>query len=173
MKPMTKNTLSTNSVPERTMKTRLSRALVGLIIGLGLSLAAPAAWAQATSFSSFIFTLSGNLAGGSEAVACTGPVKVSVMVVKDPSMAPNAIVSLDTRSLTCTGATTGTRYANSGQATLTRLLAPTDQVQTAISLYPNVPGGFMHARTGLATLNLSYNVTAGALTAVSGTLTGQ
>ena len=74
------------------MKTRLSRALVGLIIGLGLSLAAPAAWAQATSFSSFIFTLSGNLAGGSEAVACTGPVKVSVMVVKDPSMAPNGSV---------------------------------------------------------------------------------
>jgi len=169
---MTKNTLSTNSVPERIMKTRLSRALVGLIIGLGLSLAAPAAWAQATSFSSFIFTLSGNLAGGSEAVACTGPVKVSVMVVKDPSMAPNAIVSLDTRSLTCTGAS-GTRYANSGQATLTRLLAPTDQLQAAISVYPNVPGGFMKARTGLATLNLSYNVTAGALTAVSGTLTGQ
>lgn len=170
---MTKNTLSTNSVPERTMKTRrMSRALVGLI-GLGLSLAVPAAWAQATSFSSFTFTLAGTVAGGSEAVTCSGPVKVTAMVVKDPSMPPNSIVSLDTRSLACTGATTGARYLNSGQATLTRLLGPSDQVQTSISLYPNTPDGFMHARTGLATLNLSYDVAAGALVGVSGTLAGQ
>jgi hypothetical protein len=172
MKPMTKNTLSTNPVPERIMKTRrLSRALAGLI-GLGLSLAVPAAWAQATSFSSFVFTLSGTLPGGSEAVTCAGPVKITAMVVKDPSMLPNSIVSLDTRSLTCTGAKTGARYLNSGQATLTRLLGPTDQVQTAISLYPNTPTGFMQARTGLATFNLSYNVTTGSLVGVSGTLTG-
>ena len=170
---MTNKTLSTNSVPERTMKTRrLSRALVGLI-GLGLTLAVPAAWAQATSFSSFTFTLAGTVAGAPEALTCSGPVKVTAMIVKDPSMPANSIVSLDTRMLSCKGATTGAAYKNSGQATLTRLLGPTDQVQTAISLYPNTPDGFMHARTGLATLNLSYNVTTGALAAVSGTLTGQ
>ena len=170
---MTKNTLSTNTVPERIMKTRkLSRALAGLI-GLSLSLAVTAAWAQATSFSSFTFTLAGTVAGGSEAVTCSGPVKVTAMIVKDPSMPTNSIVSLDTRMLSCKGATTGTAYLNSGQATLTRLLGPTDQVQTAISLYPNTPGGFMNARTGLATLNLSYNVSTGALAAVSGTLAGQ
>ena len=168
---MTKNTLST--VSERIMKTRrISRALGGLI-GLGLTLAVSAAWAQATSFSSFTFTLSGTVAGGSEAVTCAGPVKVTAMVVKDPSMPPNSIVSLDTTSLTCTGATTGARYLNSGQATLTRLLGPTDRVEAAISLYPNTPDGFMHAKTGLATLNLRYNVAAGALVAVSGTLVGQ
>lgn len=155
------------------MKTRrLSRALVGLI-GLGLTLAVPAAWAQATSFSSFTFTLAGTVAGAPEALTCSGPVKVTAMIVKDPSMPANSIVSLDTRMLSCKGATTGAAYKNSGQATLTRLLGPTDQVQTAISLYPNTPDGFMHARTGLATLNLSYNVTTGALAAVSGTLTGQ
>jgi hypothetical protein len=155
------------------MKTRrISRALGGLI-GLGLSLAVTAAWAQATSFSSFTFTLSGTVAGGSEAVTCAGPVKVSAMVVKDPSMPPNAIVSLDTSGLACTGATTGARYLNSGEATLTRILGPVDQVQAAISLYPNTPDGFMHARTGLATLNLRYNVAAGALVAASGTLVGQ
>ncbi|HEY5677078.1 MAG TPA: hypothetical protein VIR81_09840 [Myxococcales bacterium] len=155
------------------MKTRrLSRGLAGLI-GLSLSLAVSAAWAQATSFSSFTFTLAGTVAGGSEALNCSGPVKVTAMIVKDPSMPPNSIVSLDTRLLSCKGATTGAAYKNSGQATLTRLLGPTDQVQTAISLYPNTPDGFMHARTGVATLNLSYNVTAGALVGVSGTLAGQ
>ncbi|HEY6912885.1 MAG TPA: hypothetical protein VI356_26120 [Myxococcales bacterium] len=155
------------------MKTRrLSRGLAGLI-GLSLSLAVSAAWAQATSFSSFTFTLAGTVAGGSEALNCSGPVKVTAMIVKDPSMPPNSIVSLDTRLLSCKGATSGTTYLNSGQATLTRLLGPTDQVQAAISLYPNTPGGFMQARTGLATLNLSYNVTAGALVGVSGTLAGQ
>lgn len=170
---MTNNTLSTNPVPERTMKTRrLSRALAGLI-GLSLSLAVTAAWAQATSFSSFTFTLSGTVAGAPEAVTCAGPVKVTAMIVKDPSMAPNSIVSLDTRLLSCKGATTGAVYKNSGQATLTRLLGPTDQVQAGISLYPNTPDGFMHARAGLATLNLSYNVTLGSLVAVSGTLAGQ
>jgi hypothetical protein len=46
-------------------------------------------------------------------------------------------------------------------------------VQAAISLYPNTPDGFMHARTGLATLNLRYNVAAGALVGASGTLVGQ
>ncbi|MGE5048715.1 MAG: hypothetical protein ACM3PC_09120 [Deltaproteobacteria bacterium] len=155
------------------MKTRrLSRALVGLI-GLGLTLAVPAAWAQATSFSSFTFTLAGTVAGAPEALTCSGPVKVTAMIVKDPSMPANSIVSLDTRMLSCKGATTGAAYKNSGQATLTRLLGPTDQIQTAISLYPSTPDGFMHARTGLATLNLSYNVTTGALAAVSGTLAGQ
>jgi hypothetical protein len=173
MKPMTTNTLSTNSVQERTMKTRrLSRALAGLI-GLGLSLTVSAAWAQATSFSSFTFTLAGTVAGGSEAITCSGPVKVTTMIVKDPSMPTNSIVSLDTRLLSCKGATSGTAYLNSGQATLTRLLAATDQVQAGISLYPNTPGGFMKARAGLATLNLSYNVSTGALVAVSGTLAGQ
>jgi hypothetical protein len=170
---MTNNTLSTNSVPERTMKMRrLSRALVGLI-GLGLSLAVPAAWAQATSFSSFTFTLAGTVAGGSEAVTCSGPVKVTAMVVKDPSMPPNAIVSLDTSSLACTGAKTGATYLNSGEATLTRLLGPTDQVQAAISLYPDTPNGFMRARSGVATLSLRYDVAAGALTGVTGTLAAQ
>jgi hypothetical protein len=170
---MTQNTLSTNSVPERTMKTRrLSRTLVGFI-GLSLSLAVTAAWAQATSYSSFTFTLAGTVAGAPEAVTCAGPVKVTAMIVKDPSMAPNSIVSLDTRLLSCKGATTGAAYKNSGQATLTRLLGPTDQLQAAISLYPNTPDGFMHSRTGLATLNLSYNVAAGALVGVSGSLVGQ
>jgi hypothetical protein len=167
---MTNYTLSAHS--ERTMNTRRLSRLIRLL-GLGLLLAVPAAWAQATSFSSFTVNVSGILAGGSEAVTCAGPVKVTSMVVKDPSMPPNSIVNINARYLVCTGVTTGARYLNSGEANLTRIMAATDQVQTTFAVYPDAPGGFMHARSAVATLTMNYNTVAGALTSVTGTLASQ
>jgi hypothetical protein len=152
----------------KTMNKRLV-----IVIAAGMLLAVSAAWAQATSFSNFTFQLSGTVLGGSENLTCSGPVNVSAMVVKDPSMPTNAIVTIDTSELSCTGATTGASYSNTGHAELTRLLAGSDQVQAALALIPDVPQGHMHARPAVATLNLTFDMAAGALTGASGTIAAQ
>jgi len=38
------------------------------------------------------------------------------------------------------------------------------------AMYPNTAGGYLKARTGMATLNLSYDTTTGALTAASASI---
>jgi len=77
---------------------------------------------------------------------------------------------VDTRGLSCVGQSTKTTYLNSGQANLTRLLVASDVVQMTFAMYPNTAGGYLKARTGMATLNLSYDTTTGALTAASASI---
>jgi hypothetical protein len=136
-------------------------------------LAAGAASAQtATSTvlaqtSGTIGTLSGaaTVAAGatSENINCTGTVKIVATVVSDPSLPPGAAVFLDARGLSCVGATSNTTYLNTGIANLTRPLAALDVIKMTFALYPNTPGGYMKARTGMLTANLTYNTLNGAL----------
>ncbi len=168
------------------MKTRrlLSTAvlwLVGWAMG-GLLLTATAAHAQATASSSYTVSVSGTLgtktttassgtvSTSPEAVSCTGPLKISAVTVRDPVMPPGVVFSFDSRGLSCVGLTSKIAYINSGQANLTRPLVPTDVVETTFAFYQNVPGGYLKARTAVATLNVSYNTTTGALTSATGSI---
>jgi len=171
---------------ERNMKTRrfLSTAVLWLAGGAagGLLLAATPAHAQATASSTFSVPVSGTLgtpapagtktvaSGAAETVTCTGPLKLSAVAVKDPIMPPSVVFSFDARGLSCVGQTSKIAYVNSGQANLTRPLVANDVIETTFAYYQNVAGGYLKARTAVATLNVSYDTTTGAITSASGTI---
>jgi hypothetical protein len=163
------------------MKTRrfLSTAALWLAGGAagGLLLAATPAHAQATASSSYTVSVSGTLGASAgtvstspEAVICTGPLKLSAVTVRDSIMPPSVVFSFDSRGLSCVGQTSKIAYLNSGQANLTRPLVPTDVIETTFAFYQNVPGGYLKARTAVATLNVSFNTTTGALTSATGSI---
>ena len=168
------------------MKTRrsLSTVVLSLVGGAvaGLLLAATPAHAQATASSTYSVPVAGTLGtpatagaktvapGGPETVTCTGPLKLSAVAVKDPIMPPSVVFSFDARALSCVGQTSKIAYINSGQANLTRPLVANDVVETTFAYYQDVAGGYLKARTAVATLNVSYDTTTGAITSASGTI---
>ena len=127
-----------------------------------LLLAVPAARAQEAE-STFKTRVSGRLVGAPEDIKCSGPVKLSVMVQRDPGAEANAIVTVDTQDLKCRGVRTKTSYVNSGHSILTRLLSSTDVTETSIAVYPDTSDGHLNARSALLSLKLSYDVATGAL----------
>jgi hypothetical protein len=164
----------TSMKTERNMKTRrsLSTAVLWLVGGAvaGLLAAATPAYAQVTASSTFSVPVSVKLVTPIESVACTGPLKVSAVTVRDPIMPPSVVFSFDSRGLSCVGETSKIAYINSGQANLTRPLVPVDVIETTFAYYQDVPGGYLKARTAVATLNVSYNTTTGALTGATGSI---
>jgi hypothetical protein len=153
------------------------QAVLSLLLG-ALFLASGPASAQ-TATSSFSVSSSGTIgtppgalvtAGGPENINCKGTVKLVTTAVTDPSLPPGVVVGVDARGLSCVGATSNTAYLNTGFANLTRLLVASDVVKMTFALYPNTAGGFMKARTGMVTANLTYNTTTGALTSASVTI---
>ena len=152
-----------------------SRLQIALSLILALAAAGPAAAQTATSTFSLtssgtVGTATGTIAPATEAISCTGTVKVSSMSVTDPVLGPQVVVWLDTTALSCVGVTTKTTYLNSGQGNLTRPLVATDVLKMTFALYPNTAGGYLKARTGMVTANLSFNTTTGALTAASASI---
>jgi hypothetical protein len=136
--------------------------------------AASAARADSTAFSSFTVPVSGSLLGGSEKVNCKGPVRLSVMAQKDPSTPhANAIVTVDTTALACTGASSKMAYANTGHSILTRILTPTDTLEASIAVFPRHETGHLQARSAVVTLQLSYNLASAALVGATATIANQ
>ena len=152
-----------------TISSRLPIAFSFLLAGL--LFAATPAHGQAASTSSFTIQVSGTASavktGLSETVQFSGPLIVTATVVNDPTLGPAVAVWVDGRGVTGTGNKTKTAYANTCVANLTRPFGPTDTIQTTFAFYQNVPGGYMSAKTGLLTLNLTYNTTTQALTNVT------
>ncbi len=153
--------------------------VLSLLLGCLFAAAGPASAQTATS--SFSVTTSGTIgtstntltaagAGTPENINCTGTVKIATTAVTDPSLPPGIVVSVDARGLSCVGATSKTAYLNTGYSNLTRLLVASDVVNMTFALYPNTAGGYLKARTGMATVNLTYDTTTGALTSASATI---
>ena len=151
------------------ISSRLPIAL-SLLLG-GLLFAAEPAHAQVVSTSSFTLAVSGTASavktGLAETVQFSGPLIVTATVVNDPTLGPAVALFVDGRGVTGTGNKTKTAYANTCVANLTRPFGPTDVVRTTFAFFQNVPGGYMSAKTGLLTLNLTYNTTTQALTNVT------
>src|SRR5258706_11532799 len=156
-----------------------SRLQIALSLLVALAAAGPAAAQTATSTfsvssSGTVGTAAGTAVVGTapapEAISCTGTVKVSSMAASDAVLGPQDVVWLDTTALSCVGVTTKTTYLNSGQGNLTRPLVATDVLKMTFALYPNTAGGYLKARTGMVTANLSFNTTTGALTAAAASI---
>jgi len=151
------------------ISNRLPIAVSVLLAGLLLE-AAPAR-AQTKAVSSFTIQVAGTASavktGLQETVAFSGPVIVTATVVTDPALGPTVTLFVDGRGVTGTGNKTKTTYVNNCIANLTRLFGATDVIQTTFAFFQNTAGGYMSAKTGLLTLNLTYNTTTQALTNVT------
>jgi hypothetical protein len=124
-----------------------------------------------SAFSAFTTSVSATVNGATEKVNCKGPVQLSVMVQRDPTMPhPSSIITVNTTALVCTGATSKAAYSNTGHAVLTRVFGATDTLDALIAVFPAAKGGFMKARSAALTLNLKYNSGSAALVGASATL---
>jgi len=175
---------------ERTMKR--SRGVV-LPVAAGmlgaLLLAVPAALAQ-TTVSTFTIQVSGTASsaktGLGETVAFSGPLVVTATVVTDPAastptagtsaLPPSVVVQIDGRGVIGKGQKTGTTYNNECEANLTRLFAATDAIETTFAFFAapsaagasaGLVGSYLTSKTGVLTLNLTYDTTTAALTNVT------
>jgi hypothetical protein len=144
--------------------------VLSVVLG-GLLLATAPAYAQTSAVSSFTIQVSGTASavktGLSETVAFSGPLVVTANVVTDPALGPTVSVFVDGRGVTGSGNKTKTAYANTLVANLTRPFGPTDTIQTTFAFFQDTAGGYLAAKTGLLTLNLSYDTTTMALTNVT------
>ena len=146
----------------------------GLAALAALLLAAPAASAQAT-VSTFTVpistTVSAAASGLPEAVTFVGNAQITATVVTDPVLPPQVVVGIDGLSVIGTGQTSGLTYKNECEANLTRPLTTSDTIHLTFAVFKDGPGSALTAKTGLLTLNLTYNTTTMVLTNVTGNVT--
>lgn len=147
-------------------------SLIGGIVG-AVFLMVRTANAQAT-VSTFTIQVSGSASaqktGLGEVVTFSGPVVITATVVTDPVLPPGVVLNVDGRGVTGTGNKTGKTYNNMAVANLSRLFAATDTVNTTFAFFDTSPGSYLTSKTGLLTLNLTYNTTTMALTNATGTV---
>jgi hypothetical protein len=153
---------------------RRSDVLFLLLIGAAAFLAAARPAHAQTTVSTFTLPVSGTASplktGLPETVAFSGSLVITATVVTDPALPPGVVVTIDGQGVTGVGKKTGTVYLNSLFANLTRPFGPTDSIQTTFAFFANAPGSYMSAKTGVLTLNLTYDTTTLSLTNVTGSL---
>jgi hypothetical protein len=158
---------------DRDMKTRrplFPRVVIPLLVAmLGGLLGGPSARAD----SSVAIAISGTVDGSSESVYVSGLAQITSSLVKtDPRFnhPPRVILSFDLHNVTGKGLSTGAMYVTKAQDEVLRPLAPSDLIAIAFPLYPNTTIGFRSARAGLASFNLSFDVTTGNITGGTATV---
>lgn len=108
------------------------------------------------------------VAASTETVTFSGPVVVTATVVTDPTQGPTTlVVAIDGRGLKGIGTKTGIVYLNECEANLTRPFAGTDVIETTFAYFEDAPGSYLKAKTGLLTLNMTYNTTTKTLSKVT------
>jgi hypothetical protein len=175
---------------ERKMKTCrgiLSSLLYGALAAL---LLAPSAALAQTTVSTFTIQVSGNASavktGLPETVKFSGPVVITATVVTDPAastptagttaLPPAVYVSIDGRGVIGVGQKTGAVYKNECEATLTRLFATTDAIETTFAFFkdaaegPALAASYLASKTGVLGLTLTYDAATMALTNATGTI---
>jgi len=158
------------------MYSGLSRVIILSLLGgaLGsLFVAVRPAHAQVTT-STFTLQVSGTasaaVTGLPEAVTFAGPLVVTATVMSDPTRPTGVLVSIDGRGVKGTGSKTGTVYLNECEANLTRLFAATDVIKTTFAFFKDAAGSYLTSKTGLLTLNLSYDTATLSLVNVTGSI---
>ncbi len=157
----------------------LSKAVLpSLLVGVlgALFIAVSPAYAQTSTVptstvSTFTIQVSGSASaaktGLGEAVTFSGPLVMTANVITDPILPPSVVVTIDGRGVKGIGNKTGTVYLNECEANLNRLFAATDVIQTTFAFFEDAPGSYLTSKTGVLTLNLTYDTTTMALTKVT------
>jgi len=150
---------------------RRSSTPVVLSILAGILAGVPSSGVAGTP-TTLVIPVAGTLNEAPENISLSGVARItSTPLSQSTPGRPRVVLSIDLRDVSGQGLSTGTTYVSTGEANLTRLLVPSDLVEVTFALVPSGPGGILSARTALASLTLTFDLTSGTLTAASGTLT--
>ena len=125
--------------------------------------------ATTTTATAGLVSMAGIVSGVPESVAFSGLAQLNANVVTDPDFGspPTVVLSIDLGRVTGVGLSTGKKYVISNQEILNRGLTAADTVQVTFPFYPS-GGSAMSPRVGMASFNLSFDLTTLRLTGASG-----
>lgn len=103
-----------------------------------------------------------------ETVTFTGNVVIHATVVTDPALPTGVTLFVDGKGVRGVGQETGTVYVNSCEANLTRRFRPTDKITVTFAFFEDKPGSFLKSKTGVVTINLTYDEATRKLTRATG-----
>jgi hypothetical protein len=103
-----------------------------------------------------------------ETVTFSGNIVIHATVVTDPALPTGVTVYVDGKGVRGVGNETGTVYVNSCEANLTRLFRPTDKITLTFAFFEDKPGSFLKSKTGVVTINLTYDEATRKLTGATG-----
>src|SRR3989442_917643 len=156
------------------MKTRrpvFARVVILLLVAMLGGLLGGSRWALADS--SVAVAIFGTVDGAPEGVYVSGVAQITskVMKVGPKFNHPRSVMlSIDLHNVSGQGLSTGATYVITGQDEVLRQLVASDLVEITFPLYPDEPGGFTSARAGLASFTLTFDVSTGALTGGTATV---
>ena len=137
---------------------------------------AAAAVAVAVTSSQVTIQVSGQVSGSAttsktgpaETVTFSGSVVINATVVTDPALPTGVTLFIDGKGLKGVGKETGTVYINSCEANVTRLFRPTDKITLTFAFFEDKPRSFLKSKTGVVTINLTYDEKTRKLTRATG-----
>jgi len=156
------------------MKTRrpvFARVVILLLVAMLGGLLGGSRWALADS--TVDVAIFGTVDGAPEGVYVSGVAQITskVMKVGPKFNHPRSVMlSIDLHNVSGQGLSTGATYVITGQDEVLRQLVASDLVEITFPLYPDEPGGFTSARAGLASFTLTFDVSTGALTGGTATV---
>jgi hypothetical protein len=103
-----------------------------------------------------------------ESVTFSGDIVIHATVVTDPAVPTGVTLFIDGKAVRGVGNETGTVYINSCEANLTRLFRPTDKITLTFAFFEDKPGSFLKSKTGVVTINLTYDEATRKLKAATG-----
>ena len=123
--------------------------------------------------SSVAVAIFGTVDGAPERVYVSGVAQITSRLMKTGAKfnhPRSVMLSIDLHSVSGQGLSTGTTYVITSQDEVMRQLVASDLVEITFPLYPDGPGGFTSARAGLASFTLTFDVSTGALTGGTATI---
>jgi hypothetical protein len=114
--------------------------------------------------------IAGTVDGLPESVSLAGSIRIVNTMIIDPILpTPLERLSLTLVKVGGVGLTSGAKYVATGENTIVRPLAATDQLEMTFPFYRSTPDGRMSARAAMATISLTFNLTTGAVSAAKAT----
>ena len=106
--------------------------------------------------------------GLSETVTFSGDVVIHANVVTDPVMPTGVTLFVDCKGIRGISEETRTAYINSCEANVTRLFRPTDKITLTFAFFEEKSDSFLKSKTGVLTINLTYDEKTRTLTSATG-----
>jgi hypothetical protein len=136
---------------------------------------APAQTATTTTsvqraWNSSLVSVRGIVSGSPESVSFSGSAKVGTRLAPDPDFgSPSLILSIDLSGVSGVGSSSGAKYVISGPEIVQKRHAAVQDIEIT---FPFVKSGMtgMSARSGVASFGLTVDLTTGAVTSASGSI---
>jgi hypothetical protein len=115
--------------------------------------------------------IAGIVDGAPESVSLSGSIQITSTFIMNPLLAtPRELLAITIVNVSGVGLTTGANYVATGESNLLRRLAILDQFEIMVPLFPATPDGPLSARSAMASITLTFDLTTGALTGATARL---